>query len=506
MYISVLKRGLSICHKYYYERYHSLIRGDYENYEEPIFIKKNTDFREIVDNTINTGKSYFYVQDLEKYNDFLLKNCNRKYENTNPNYLKSYKGTVVVPIRIETAKLYDVSKKDSYTFTSVFPNKTIENRILKTKQFIFRLVGQSELLNFFTLFLLLISLCHILGLFVVVLIEKQIQIICFDNFSLFSKKRKNEKIRYIVFVLDLSICANIKTKDNFTIKYNFKGVIMKIIFYDVEHGSCCHIITPNNKHILVDIGSKTNSSIVSHINKKYFNGSGGNIDELIITHPHEDHIYDLPNLNEYLPPKVLCRPKDAFDIEPTQNTFFHQKLAECANRINRDYSTPVVENESPTNSEVNGGVSFNIISPKSDWTSKEDINTFSSVIVVKAFGFKFVLTGDNPADILYKMVNENHCDIKKHIANATVLLAPHHGRTGEFCKEFFDCVNPYLTVVSDQMIEYGTQEDTAKLYKGRGVELNGEVRYVLTTRNDGTISFDISNEICTVSFNEEGYQ
>ena len=52
----------------------SIGRGDYENYEEPIFIKKNTDFREIVDNTINTGKSYFYVQDLEKYNDFLLKN------------------------------------------------------------------------------------------------------------------------------------------------------------------------------------------------------------------------------------------------------------------------------------------------------------------------------------------------------------------------------------------------------------------------------------------------
>lgn len=66
---------------------------------------------------------------------------------------------------------------------------------------------------------------------------------------------------------------------------------MKIIFYDVEHGSCCHIITPNGKHILVDIGSKTEASIVDYINHKYYFGYGGSIDELIITHPHEDHIY-----------------------------------------------------------------------------------------------------------------------------------------------------------------------------------------------------------------------
>ena len=51
---------------------------------------------------------------------------------------------------------------------------------------------------------------------------------------------------------------------------------MKIIFYDVEHGSCCHIITPNGKHILVDIGSKTEASIVDYINHKYYFGYGGN--------------------------------------------------------------------------------------------------------------------------------------------------------------------------------------------------------------------------------------
>ena len=98
---------------------------------------------------------------------------------------------------------------------------------------------------------------------------------------------------------------------------------MKIIFYDVEHGSCCHIITPNGKHILIDVGSKSDSSIVDYINRKYYFGCGGNIDELIITHPHEDHIYDLPKLYRVLPPRVLYRPKAAFDIVPTLDSAMH---------------------------------------------------------------------------------------------------------------------------------------------------------------------------------------
>lgn len=280
---------------------------------------------------------------------------------------------------------------------------------------------------------------------------------------------------------------------------------MKVVFYDVEHGSCCHIITPNNTHILVDVGSKTNSSIVNHIDRKYFGGRGGKIDELIITHPHEDHIYDLPNLIKTLPPRVLQRQTDAFDIIPSVNTPTHIAIANAANAMNKSYSHPAEPSTIPTNSTANGGVEFKIIAPKSDWTTKKDLNTFSSVIVIKYNGYKFVLTGDNPASVLREMVTTDHRGIKDAIKDATVLLAPHHGRTGEFCKEFFDCVNPILTVISDKSIQHGTQEDSARLYKGRGATLYGRERYVLTTRNDGTISFKVGTNDCIVTMGTEDY-
>lgn len=88
-------------------------RGDYEVDNEPIYIKRNTDFREIVDETINTGKPYFYVRDLGAYAK-LLKKSNRKYENSNKDYMDYYTGTIVMPIRIETKKLYNIQKKEKY--------------------------------------------------------------------------------------------------------------------------------------------------------------------------------------------------------------------------------------------------------------------------------------------------------------------------------------------------------------------------------------------------------
>jgi len=282
---------------------------------------------------------------------------------------------------------------------------------------------------------------------------------------------------------------------------------MKINFYDVEHGSCTHIITPYGKHILVDVGSKSDRSIIAHIKNKYFRGNYyGRIDELIITHPHEDHIYDLPALCNCLKPKILHRPIEAFDITPSADTQLHKEIAKCANDMNRDYNSPVDTENNPLNPKNNGGVEVEIITSLSSETTKSDLNTFSNIIIVKYLEYKFVLTGDNSKSILQKMMDINKDNIKQKIANATVLLAPHHGRTGEFCKDFFNYVNPILTVVSDKSIVHTTQEETSSVYKGRGASLYNSNRYVLTTRNDGTITFNVQSEnSCTVSLNEEVY-
>ena len=281
---------------------------------------------------------------------------------------------------------------------------------------------------------------------------------------------------------------------------------MKIKFYDVEHGSCTHIITPNNQHFLVDFGSKTSKSMAHHIKEKYLPYANQQIDFLIITHPHEDHIYDLPAINYLaIAPRVLQRPREAYDIKPIMNTDLHKNIADIANNMHRNYNHEIDADKIPWLSSYNGGIEFDFIFPKGEWTNKDDLNTFSSIIIAKYKNQKFVLTGDNPKTVLQKMMDENYENIKDKVNNATMLLAPHHGRDGEFCKDFFDCVNPYLTVISDKNIEHGTQEKSASLYKGRGCKLYDVDRYVLTTRNEGTITFEVNDNSCIVSWDAKEY-
>ena len=150
-------------------------------------------------------------------------------------------------------------------------------------------------------------------------------------------------------------------------------------FYDVEHGCCTHIMTPNGKHILVDIGSKTDKSIVRHIKEKYFQ-YGGTIDELIITHPHEDHIWGIPDMYSLgLTPCVLHRPKDAYDIVPQWNAEPHIEIAKCANQMNKEYSHPIDDSQNICMPINVGGVDINIFPPPQWCEDKSDLNTFSSV-------------------------------------------------------------------------------------------------------------------------------
>lgn len=265
---------------------------------------------------------------------------------------------------------------------------------------------------------------------------------------------------------------------------------LTIKFYNVEHGNCTHVITPNGKHYLYDIGTKSDKSICKHLKNRYLT-SGGNLDYLVITHPHIDHIADLENLSTYgIEPKVLSRTKEAFPLLNMPTDGHSQiSLKNKANSMNSQYNCPIDYEKHPVNPSFNGGVTIKSFYPSVMGDEINDVNNFSIVTVLEYGGFKIVLTGDNPCNKLIEMLNQ--LDFKNAIKDATVLLAPHHGRDGEFCKEFVEAVNPSLTVISDKPIQHETQECSAQKYYNatRGVNWNGQTRYVFTTRKDGTISF-----------------
>ncbi len=86
-------------------------RGNYERCNRKIFLDDNTDFKEIISN--DNHKDYFYQPDLLAYNN-KLKSVESSYKNTNTDWERYYKSTIVVPIRIEFNRLYHIKKDTSY--------------------------------------------------------------------------------------------------------------------------------------------------------------------------------------------------------------------------------------------------------------------------------------------------------------------------------------------------------------------------------------------------------
>ena len=270
---------------------------------------------------------------------------------------------------------------------------------------------------------------------------------------------------------------------------------LTVKFYDVEHGSCTHIITPNNKHFVVDIGKKSGKSICQHIKHNYLQNQGC-IDYLVITHPHIDHIADLGNLYAFnIEPRVLWRDKNAFPLKITPSDSATQiLLKQKANSMNDYYTGPIGAYESPSNIAYNGGVELDLFPASVTGSEADDLNNFSCVVVLRYAGFKIVLTGDNPSAKLTEMLSTR--EFSTAISNATVLLAPHHGRDSDYCLDFVNTVNPILTVFSDKAIQHETQAHAAQKYYNatRGTTWSHTQRRVFTTRSDGTITFTFESD------------
>lgn len=126
-----------------------------------------------------------------------------------------------------------------------------------------------------------------------------------------------------------------------------------------------------------------------------------------------------------------------------------------------------------------------------------DTNNLSVVTFISWGDLHMIFPGDieGPAWELLLMNNE----FLQYLRRVNVFVASHHGRRSGYHADVFRngrCC-PVLVVISDKAVKHGTQEGMSTIYGNiaSGAWINGEFRRVLTTRNDGRITF---------SFNELG--
>jgi len=224
---------------------------------------------------------------------------------------------------------------------------------------------------------------------------------------------------------------------------------LQIHFLDVGEGDSILIVTPNGKTVLIDGGNLiTGLRVVKYLKKKGIN----ELDHLIFTHPHLDHIGGAFFILQML------------DIKNTYDNGEDLSRIAKSEDIYRWYDDLVRKNNKYTVLKANDtilldGVELEILWPNKPFISS-NFNTNSLVIMVEYKTFNCLLAGDSTS------LTEAELLKKKSHLEAEILKVGHHGANDASSDDFLKAVSPKIVVISvneNNIRGYPSQEVLARL-------------------------------------------
>ena len=231
------------------------------------------------------------------------------------------------------------------------------------------------------------------------------------------------------------------------------------LFFDVQHGHATYIKFPSGRHWFIDLGQgsiqDTNETFspLSHMRYRY---GVTELDNLVITHPHHDHIVDLKHLKLAVA-RVVTAPRHLTDVDVRGgNRDEDMEAVEQYIALLARFSYPLPQGASPTLSNNTGGVTVEQFFPNR--LARTNLNNHSVVTVLSYAGTKVLIPGDNEAPSWRELLEDPA--FVRALNGTDILLAAHHGREAGYCADIFQHFTPCLTIVSD-----GPGSDTSAVNK-----------------------------------------
>lgn len=202
-------------------------------------------------------------------------------------------------------------------------------------------------------------------------------------------------------------------------------------FLDVGQGDSELITSPSGKHILIDGGPDltTLEHLGSHLS--FFNRQ---IDLLVLTHPHLDHVASLPEvLKRYNVRHVLLAGTD--ETLPR----YQQFLTEI-----RDEKIPVLASAPGQNIDMGDGLRLTMLWPPPELFGTHVSHTHDAMVALKAIykNHTALFTGDLEAKFEKEVMDRGE-DV-----HADILKVGHHGSLTSTSTGFLLAVNPRLAIIS----------------------------------------------------------
>jgi len=359
------------------------------------------------------------------------------------------------PLAVSTAAWIGIFPLSAYFFSKVSMISIISNI------FIIPLTGIAVILGFITFFFGLVSISlagvianiNYLVLNIITLIAKSFSSLPFA-FVYVAQPSVLIIILYyltVFFIIEIfykkEISQNIRKKAVFGILLIILLIIivqilypadnLKVTFINVGQGDCILIEAPNKINILIDGGGtpQSNFDVGNKIVIPYLRRKGINeIDLLVLTHPHLDHLEGLlPVLKELKVDRVLDSGLICDLPEYREFVSIIQKKG-----------IPYHQAKAGDNFIFNNNLEIFLLNPlySSDYYNDSDFNNAS--IVVKLFykNADFLFTGD------IEETSEKKLLIWHNILQSDVLKVAHHGSATSTNLDFLNKVEPSIAIVT----------------------------------------------------------
>lgn len=359
------------------------------------------------------------------------------------------------PLAVSTAAWVGIFPLSAYFFSKVSIISIVSNI------FIIPLTGIAVILGFITFFIGLMSI-SLAGLFanlnylvlnLITLIAKSFSSLPFA----FIYVAQPSVMLIILYYLTVFFIIEIFYKKTISVKIKKKAILivlsvtlliiivqvfypadnLKVNFINVGEGDCILIEAPNKINILIDGGGTPQSDfdvgnkiVIPYLRRKGIN----EIDLLILTHPHLDHLEGLlPILKEFkvdmvLDSGLLCDSseyKEFISLILEKGISYHKAKA-------------------GDNFIFSNNLEIFLLNPlyDSDFYEESDFNNAS--IVVKLFykNANFLFTGDIEEAAEKKLL------VWQNILQSDILKVAHHGSSTSTNLEFLDKVNPNIAVIT----------------------------------------------------------
>lgn len=218
-----------------------------------------------------------------------------------------------------------------------------------------------------------------------------------------------------------SVTVNEKNKDTEVEK--FCGEI-KAHYIDVGQGDCEFIELPNGQTMLIDAGNSHNGSdIVNYIKNKGYS----EINYVVATHPHADHIGGMAEVLNNFDVGVMYMP----DKVHTSHTFENMldAIEENSIKLHRAKSGDCVLDTNV--------LKIDILAP---FGEENNLNNYSVVVKITYGTTVFLYMGDAEQEIERQLI---YSDV-----DADVLKVGHHGSNTASIKTFIQTVSPTVSIIS----------------------------------------------------------